>query len=58
METPVIREEVQAYLRASLALVEFSRYTKLTPAEIEVIGNLAQGLGLNHPTHAPSNRLI
>ena len=34
METPVIREEVQAYLRAGLALVEFSRYTKLTPAEI------------------------
>ena len=47
METPVIREEVQVYLKACEAFVEFSRDTELTTAEIEAIGNLAQGLGLN-----------
>ena len=51
METPVIREEVQAYLQACLAFAEFSRFNELTPAEREAIGNLSHALGLNlHPT--------
>jgi hypothetical protein len=40
---------VQAYLQACVAFAEFSRYNELTTAEIEAIGNLAQGLGLNLP---------
>ena len=50
METPVIREEVQAYLQGSLAFAEFCRYNDLTTAEREALGNLAQTLGVSvHP---------
>lgn len=45
METP--REEVQAYLQASLAFAEFCRYNELTTTEREALGNLAQSLGLD-----------
>ena len=47
METPVIREEVQAYLQACLAFAEFSRYNELMTAEREAVANLSQALGLN-----------
>jgi len=47
METPVIREEVQAYLQACLAFAEFSRYNDLTTGEREAVGNLSQARGLN-----------
>ena len=47
METPVIREEVHAYLQACIAFAEFSQYNDLTTAEREAVGNLSQTLGLN-----------
>jgi hypothetical protein len=59
METPVIREEVQAYLQACIAFAEFSRYNELTTAEREAIGNLSQALGLNlHRTPSPGDLLL
>ena len=56
METPLIREEVQVYLKACEAFADFSRYmmtryNELTPAEREAIG--AQIPGLNLPYTAP-----
>ena len=45
METP--REEVQAYLKASLTFAEFCRYNELTTTEREALGNFAQSLGLD-----------
>lgn len=55
METTVIREEVLAFVQSCQAFAEFSRYTELTTAEIEALGNLAQGLGLNlHGTLPPN----
>ena len=45
METP--REEVQAYLQASLTFAEFCRYNELTTTERAALGNLAQTLGLD-----------
>jgi hypothetical protein len=54
MDTPVIREEVQAYLQNSQAFAEFCRYNELTTAEREALGNFAQTLGLNvHPVPPP-----
>ena len=54
METPVIREEVQAFLQACLAFAEFSQVNELTIAEREAIGNLSQTLGFNlHRTSSP-----
>jgi len=40
METPVIREEVQAFVQACQAFAEFSRYNnELNIAEREAIGH-------------------
>ena len=47
MELPVIREEVQAFLQACQAFVEFSRDNGLSTAEREAIGNFTQAVGLN-----------
>ena len=50
-----MRDEVQAYLQASLTFAEFCRHNELTTAEREALGNLAQALGLNvHPV-PPAN---
>jgi hypothetical protein len=41
METPVIREEVQAYLQACITFAEFSRFNELpTAEEREAIDNV------------------
>ena len=55
MEQPVIREEVQAYLQAGLALAEFSQSNELTTAEREAVGNLAQTLELNLHVRSPQS---
>ena len=47
METPIIREEVHAFIQACQAFVEFSRDNGLSSAEREAIGNFTQALGLN-----------
>ena len=47
MDTPVIREEVQAFMQACQAFSEFSRYNGLTTVEREAIGNFVQALGLD-----------
>ena len=45
METPVIREEVQAFLQACQSFMGFKQYTRLTTAERKAIANIAQTLG-------------
>jgi hypothetical protein len=50
METPVLREEVQAYLRACGAVAEFCRDYDLTIAEIEAIENVPRILLYGTPS--------
>jgi hypothetical protein len=57
METPIIREEVEAYLQACITFEEFSRYNELTTDELEAIESLSQALGLTLYRTPPSNDL-
>ena len=45
METPIIREEVQAFLQACQSFMGFKQYTRLTTAERQAIANIVQTLG-------------
>ena len=45
METPVIREEVQAFLQACQSFMAFTQYTPLTTAERKTLANIVRTLG-------------
>jgi hypothetical protein len=50
MNTPVIREEVQAYVRACGAVAEFCRDHDLTMAELKAIENVPRILLYGTPS--------
>lgn len=45
METPVIREEVQAFLQAGESLLAFKQYTPFTSTERKAIAAIVKTLG-------------
>ena len=55
MDTPVIRQAVEAYLQACITFEEFSRYNELTPDELDAINKLSKVLGLTLYRTPPSN---
>lgn len=60
METPVIREEVVAFLQACQSFMEFTQYTLLTTAEHKAVADLVRTLGMGSnpsPDDAPRSHL-
>ena len=47
METPIIREEVQAFIQTFQAFAGFAQNNRLTDAEREAIANIVRTLGLD-----------
>jgi hypothetical protein len=45
METPIIREEVQAFVQAGQSLLAFKQYTPFTSTERKAIADIVQMLG-------------
>lgn len=60
METPVIREEVEAFLQACQSFMGFTQYTLLTTAEHKAVADLVRKLGMGSnppPDDAPRSHL-